>query len=485
MLKIQSPLCRDQAGGQQQSIVSVACYQVPDGCHVIPLLGRRQEGPASQLEHIDRIESRFPAEPGTIADQYPIHSRIHFSASWSRVGVARRTGRNHGHCREHVDRTPGRIPTRRWPADRRRPTAAEPRRDLRVHDASRSGHQPNRPESSEEAAARTHLADWYGRDGVVAETDAAGNLILRRHGADPKRPTVLFGSHLDTVVHGGRLDGTYGVIAACEVLRTLTRLELDLPNEPVAVAFSNEEGARFPCPFFGSLAMTGQLDVGVTAMTDQDGISLALGAPGRGGRPGSPGVRGLAGRVDRRLSGAAHRAGTGAGGQGRADRRRRRDHRADDRGHRRVRTAGTRGHDTDGAATRRAGRGAQVVLLVERLSTELGLCAVSTVGCVAAEPNVTNVIPGMVRLTAEIRDARTERLRVAEQALVRELTAIAANTGTHIEARPRQVADRPTPIRCSATRSVRRPAISGCSGSACSAGQDTTPRSWRRSPPSA
>lgn len=297
--------------------------------------------------------------------------------------------------------------------------------------------------SPEEAAARTHLADRYGRDGVVAETDAAGNLILRRHGADPKRPTVLFGSHLDTVVHGGRLDGTYGVIAACEVLRTLTRLELDLQNEPVAVAFSNEEGARFPCPFFGSLAMTGQLDVGVTAMTDQDGVSLASALRDAGGDPdhlasaawpeGSI-VAYLEPHIEQGPVLEAKDVPIGVvdaiTGRTIVD----------------IVVSGQQGHaGTTPMAPRRDAlvAAAQVVLLVERLSTELGLCAVSTVGCVAAEPNVTNVIPGMVRLTAEIRDARTERLRVAEQALVRELTAIAANTGTHIEARPRQVA-RPT-----------------------------------------
>jgi len=32
---------------------------------------------------------------------------------------------------------------------------------------------------------------------------------------------LLLGSHLDTVPHGGRYDGTLGVLAALEVLRTV------------------------------------------------------------------------------------------------------------------------------------------------------------------------------------------------------------------------------------------------------------------------
>ena len=97
-----------------------------------------------------------------------------------------------------------------------------------------------------ETAAREFLARECRRDGLTARTDEAGNLIVRRPGADPDRPVLLIGSHIDTVTDGGRYDGTYGVLAACEVLRVLVRHGIELPYEPVAVAFTNEEGAFFP-----------------------------------------------------------------------------------------------------------------------------------------------------------------------------------------------------------------------------------------------
>lgn len=297
---------------------------------------------------------------------------------------------------------------------------------------------------AEEAQARAYLAELYRRDGLAARTDQAGNLIVRRRGADPGRPVLLLGSHVDTVVHGGRLDGTYGVVAACEVVRTLARRGTDLAYEPVAVAFSNEEGARFPYPFFGSLGLTGQLDVvRATTMTDRDGTPLP------------DALRAAGGDLDT-VEAAAWPAGSIAGylelhieqgpvledrhipigvveaitGRTIVD----------------ITVRGVQGHaGTTPMSLRRDAlvAAARVVLAVQGLATSRDLCAVSTVGVLDSEPNVTNVVPGTVRLTAEIRDGRPERLRAAESALVAELPVLGAATGTRIDADLRQVT-RPT-----------------------------------------
>ncbi|MBP2328524.1 N-carbamoyl-L-amino-acid hydrolase [Kibdelosporangium banguiense] len=296
----------------------------------------------------------------------------------------------------------------------------------------------------EEAQARAYLAERYRREGLAARTDPAGNLIVRRREADPAKPVLLLGSHVDTVVHGGRLDGTYGVVAACEVVRVLARQGMESAYEPVAVAFSNEEGARFPYPFFGSLGLTGQLDIAcATTMTDRDGTAL------------STALRAAGGDLDM-IEAAAWPDGSIAGylelhieqgpvledrnipigvveaitGRTIID----------------ITVQGVQGHaGTTPMSLRRDAlvAAAQVVLAVQRLATTRGLCAVSTVGCLDGEPNVTNVIPGMVRLTAEIRDGRAERLRAAERALVAELSALGSATGTRIDMDLRPVT-RPT-----------------------------------------
>jgi N-carbamoyl-L-amino-acid hydrolase len=296
----------------------------------------------------------------------------------------------------------------------------------------------------EEAQARAYLAARYRRDGLATRIDQAGNLIVHRRGADPARPVLLLGSHVDTVVHGGRLDGTYGVLAACEVVGTLARHGMELAYEPVAVAFSNEEGARFPLPFFGSLGLTGRLDVvRASTVTDRDGTALP------------DALRAVGGDLDM-VEAAAWPDGSIAGylelhieqgpvleernvpigvveaitGRTVID----------------ITVRGVQGHaGTTPMSLRRDAlvAAARVVLAVRQLATSRDLCAVSTVGVLDCEPNVTNVIPGTVRLIAEIRDGRPERLRAAENALVAELSALGVTTGTRIDADLRQVT-RPT-----------------------------------------
>ena len=89
--------------------------------------------------------------------------------------------------------------------------------------ASRIGGSP------EEDAAHTLAAEWMREAGLEVSVDTAGNLFGSRGAAE-----VWMGSHLDTVINGGRYDGALGVVAALEVAE---RCELPL----AVVAFRDEE----------------------------------------------------------------------------------------------------------------------------------------------------------------------------------------------------------------------------------------------------
>ena len=167
------------------------------------------------------------------------------------------------------------------------PSSSRPEGELRVDGArmlrrlaeiSRIGARPGHGITRlgltpEETEARAYLAGECHRDGLVARTDQAGNLVVRRPGHRDK-PALLLGSHIDTVADGGRLDGTYGVMAACEVLRVLAEHDVELDVEPVVVAFTNEEGAFFPYPFFGSLGLVGQVDTDHAKRMVAHGVAL-------------------------------------------------------------------------------------------------------------------------------------------------------------------------------------------------------------------
>src|SRR5712672_2528271 len=75
--------------------------------------------------------------------------------------------------------------------------------------------------SAYDIAARELFAGWMAQAGLRTEVDAAGNLIGRRSGSAEVPAVLATGSHLDTVVEAGPLDGAYGAVAAVEVAAAL------------------------------------------------------------------------------------------------------------------------------------------------------------------------------------------------------------------------------------------------------------------------
>ena len=73
----------------------------------------------------------------------------------------------------------------------------------------------------EEDRARAYLVERARQAGLRARVDEAGNVVIRRRRAEPGAPALLMGSHMDTVVEGGRLDGAFGVLAGPMVRRAV------------------------------------------------------------------------------------------------------------------------------------------------------------------------------------------------------------------------------------------------------------------------
>jgi beta-ureidopropionase / N-carbamoyl-L-amino-acid hydrolase len=93
--------------------------------------------------------------------------------------------------------------------------------------------------------------------GLVTRLDAAGNHSAVLPAAAAGGPTLLLGSHLDSVPVAGCYDGALGVLAALEVLRTVKDAGLTLPVALEAIDFTDEEGSLIG--LLGSLAVAGTL----------------------------------------------------------------------------------------------------------------------------------------------------------------------------------------------------------------------------------
>jgi N-carbamoyl-L-amino-acid hydrolase len=116
----------------------------------------------------------------------------------------------------------------------------------------------DRPTFSEaHLAARKWLREHIEQSGFEFRTDGAGNHSTVLSCNDSTAPTLILGSHLDSVPNGGRFDGALGVLAALEVLKTVRENRINLKVQLEAIDFTDEEGTLVG--LLGSAALAGHL----------------------------------------------------------------------------------------------------------------------------------------------------------------------------------------------------------------------------------
>ncbi|MGF6431560.1 MULTISPECIES: allantoate amidohydrolase [Bradyrhizobium] len=279
--------------------------------------------------------------------------------------------------------------------------------------------------TDEHRKAADLILSWMREAGMSAHLDAIGNVCGRYEGERPGLPALMLGSHYDTVRDAGRWDGPLGVITAIACIADLNRRGRRLPFAIEIVGFADEEGVRFASTLLGSRAVAGTFDESVLSTRDRAGTSMRDALIQFGLDPDHIGKaararRELLGYVELHIeqgpvleekalpvgvvtaiSGATRLAAslTGvAGHAGTVPMPLRRDALA-------------------GAA--------ECIGAIEQFckSDEQGL--VGTVGYVNAMPGATNVIPGKVSFTMDIRSQNDMHRKRAVADIVRQIEAIA------------------------------------------------------------
>jgi allantoate deiminase len=267
--------------------------------------------------------------------------------------------------------------------------------------------------SSAEDEAHTLVAGWCEEAGMAVERDSAGNLYARPGGVRAAGE-IWSGSHLDTVPSGGRFDGALGVVAALEAV---AEVAADRPDAPLAVvAFRDEEGWRFGDGCFGSRCVAGLVDADALALRDAAGVSVAeaLAVLGLDGPPVAVDLP--AAYVETHIeqgpkldtAGAALGDVEGIAGMAGFS----------------VTFRGEPGHaGTVPMAERRDAFAAcaDLALRLRAYATELP-GGVATIGNVVVERPASNVIPGLVRATVDVRAPSADAL----DRLVAAVPALAA-----------------------------------------------------------
>jgi allantoate deiminase len=277
----------------------------------------------------------------------------------------------------------------------------------------------------EHRAAAELIMGWMVEGGMHARLDAIGNVCGRYEGERSGLPCLMLGSHYDTVRDAGKWDGPLGLITAISCVADLNRRGQRFPFAIEVTGFADEEGVRFASTLLGSRAVAGTFNEGVLASKDGAGISIREALKEFGLDPGKIGTaarrrgellayvelhieqgpvleaNGLPVGVVTAIAGATRLAG---------------------------RLTGMAGHaGTVPMALRRdalAGA-AECICKIEDLCRGDDGGLVGTVGVIHAAPGATNVIPGEVQFTMDIRAPTDEHRKRAVGDLVRQIEEIA------------------------------------------------------------
>ncbi|WP_235862829.1 allantoate amidohydrolase [Vibrio ruber] len=126
--------------------------------------------------------------------------------------------------------------------------------------------------TEEHRQAHQQLAQWMTQAGLEIWQDEVGNQWGRKVSAHPEMPTLIIGSHSDTVANAGGYDGPLGILLAIEALDALKGV--DLPFHVDVVAFADEEGTRFQTTLLGSSPVAGMWNPALLDRKDKDGVTI-------------------------------------------------------------------------------------------------------------------------------------------------------------------------------------------------------------------
>jgi N-carbamoyl-L-amino-acid hydrolase len=287
-----------------------------------------------------------------------------------------------------------------------------------------------------DVSARAYVMSLMREAGLTPRVDPAGNIFgASRPGSDNDRVSprpILFGSHIDSVPSGGNFDGDLGSLAAIEAVRTLKGAGVRTKHPLEVVVWAEEEGSAYGRSLSGSRAMAGQfpaeeLELVVNGIKKAEAIKRIGGNPEhidqarraqesfhaylelhieQGGTLEKSGVQigvveGIVSidRYDVTVRGFANHAGTTPMGER---------------------------QDALVAAS-------QLVLAIRDVVTREPGRHVGTVGRMEVSPNASNVVPGAVKHTIDLRDLDSTKLaRIADEIRARA-REIATATRTDIE----------------------------------------------------
>ncbi|MGI4885409.1 MAG: M20 family metallo-hydrolase [Janthinobacterium lividum] len=294
---------------------------------------------------------------------------------------------------------------------------------------------------------RDLVQSWFEAAGLETRLDGIGNLRGRWASRRPGARTLVLASHIDTVVNAGKYDGPLGVLLGLSLVENMIQQQVELPFHVELMAFSDEEGVRFHTTYLGSKVVTGAFDPALLAKTDAQGITLAQAIAAMGGDAAQLAAGALPaaewlGYFELHIeqgpvlweSGVPVALVTALAGQQRVE----------------LTWDGMAGHAGTVPMARRQdalAAAAEFVLAAEAFALAHGRGLVATVGQLRIAHSASNVIPGHVVHSLDLRSPDAGQLAAAYGVLHAQATGIAARRGLALDWRLVQAT---APVACDA-----------------------------------
>lgn len=252
-----------------------------------------------------------------------------------------------------------------------------------------------------------------------------GNIRARIQGTEKNAPAIMIGSHIDSVFQGGMYDGVVGVVTSLEVVRVIYENKIIHKNPIDFVIFVEEDGSRFSSVLLGSRIWAGKVsNEDLQKILDKDSISYfdamqksglipedeellekskikamiephieqSLVLESKGLSIGIVEVIAGIKQLELTIEGVSNHAGA---------------------------TPMTLRKDALCGA-------AEIILNVEKIGSKNGT-SVATVGLVEVVPGKTNIIPGKVKMTLDIREKDDIILNEISNIIINSIEAICKN----------------------------------------------------------
>lgn len=287
--------------------------------------------------------------------------------------------------------------------------------------------------SEEDKNVRTWFAQTCEALGCTVMYDSMGNQFARRAGTCDTLPPIMIGSHLDTQPTGGKFDGILGVLGGVAVLRALHSADIATRHPIEVVNWTNEEGARFTPPMLSSGVFGGAFTQEFArSRADKNGITLGqaleqidfVGAEECGQHPASAYFelhieQGPVLETEGKTIGVVH----GVQAMRWYD----------------VTVTGRDAHAGTTPMTMRSDAlwsAARMIDGVHQVAINHAPDGLSTVGIIECSPASSNVVPGSVQFTVDLRHPSDSTLEIMEQEFYQTLETIAVSCGVKINISP-------------------------------------------------